>query len=92
MPLSSVLAAQRVALGVDALAGPPASHSLAELDDPGLVAALGSREPGGWALAPDAIGVLRREYEALRSHVVLEFGSGLSTLCLAYFASRLDRR
>ena len=67
-------------------------HALDELADAGLVVALEGRELGGWALGPDAVEQLRMVYLDQKPSLTIEFGSGLSTICLAYFAAQAGWR
>lgn len=58
------------------------------LRDPVLSRVLSSEELGSWALDADSISFLEAEIKRRRPRVILEFGSGVSTVCLARFISR----
>lgn len=75
----------------DALA--PAAHSSSgsDLTDPILAEALRDIELGTWTIGPASIEVLRRALLEIQPRVVVEFGSGVSTVCLAHFGVSLDR-
>src|SRR6266536_561756 len=45
---------------------------------------LGAVELGNWTLAADSLRFLIGEIERIKPHVVLEFGSGVSTVCFAH--------
>jgi predicted O-methyltransferase YrrM len=55
------------------------------LKDPHLAAMLGDREFGAWALSATTVDFLEKHIRRVKPHRVLEFGSGLSTVCLAHF-------
>jgi predicted O-methyltransferase YrrM len=57
------------------------------MSDPTLAHVLASDELGAWSLGIDALEFLRRQITDLKPQVVLEFGSGISTVCLARFMS-----
>jgi hypothetical protein len=40
---------------------------------------------GGWALNHASINFLERQVKSLKPHLILEFGSGTSTVCLVHF-------
>lgn len=61
----------------------------ASLRNPVLAKHLGSRELGGWTLPPATIDFIERVVHERRPDVVLEFGSGVSTVCLAQFMREL---
>jgi hypothetical protein len=46
---------------------------------------LATRELGTWTLGPEAINYLGEEIQQTRPDLILEFGSGISTICLAQF-------
>jgi predicted O-methyltransferase YrrM len=55
------------------------------LENPFLAARLGDRRFGDWTISAQAMNFLEREIRARPPHRVLEFGSGLSTACLARY-------
>jgi predicted O-methyltransferase YrrM len=59
------------------------------LRNPVLAKRLGSLELGGWTLPPATIDFIERVIQDRRPDVVLEFGSGVSTVCLAQFMREL---
>lgn len=60
-----------------------------QLADPRLANLLGDEELGTWSLGPRTIDLLGRQIERLRPRLILELGSGISTVCLAFFMSAL---
>lgn len=54
------------------------------LRNPSLAELLGNRELGGWSLSPGTIDFLEQVILEQRPELVLEFGSGVSTACLAW--------
>ena len=54
-----------------------------------LAALLGERELGGWSLSPAAVDLLEQAILEHRPELILEFGSGVSTACLAHFQREL---
>jgi hypothetical protein len=56
-----------------------------------LAALLFDVELGGWTLPPATIDLLELAVKRTRPEVVLEFGSGISTVCLAHFMKELHR-
>jgi hypothetical protein len=56
-----------------------------------LAALLLDVELGGWTLPPATIDLLELAVRRTRPEVVLEFGSGISTVCLAHFMKELHR-
>ena len=59
------------------------------LRNPVLARRLGSLELGGWTLPPATIDFIERVVQERRPDLVLEFGSGISTVCLAQFMREL---
>ena len=90
VPLRIVRACRRMLPGADALVPRTAARDRdpSSLDDPFLREALSGTELGGWALDASTINALGREIASLRPQQVLEFGSGVSTLCLAHLVGR----
>jgi hypothetical protein len=87
LPVSAVRLTRRLALGDDPLL-PPAwlvGTSSTAIRNSQLRDRLASQELGGMALGARTINLLEREVRRLRPELVLEFGSGISTLCLAQF-------
>lgn len=73
----------------DALAPATRATSSNVLQYAPLVDALDGRELGTWTIGADSIDLLRRFIEVERPRTVLEFGSGVSTVCLAFFMAEL---
>jgi predicted O-methyltransferase YrrM len=90
VPLGTVLRVRRLAAGRQPLV-PRTWPRAPEVTDPGLRDLLAGRELGAWALGPKAIDRLAATFGAIRPAFVIEFGSGLSTVCLAYLARQQDR-
>lgn len=59
--------------------------SATALQDERLVELLGDAPVGAWALGPGAIELLGKAVRARQPDLALEFGSGTSTVCIAYF-------
>jgi hypothetical protein len=55
------------------------------LTNPFLANRLGDRGFGDWTISAQAVNLLERDIRARPPHRVLEFGSGLSTACLARY-------
>jgi predicted O-methyltransferase YrrM len=87
IPLPLVMFARLLAIGEDPLL--PRQKSITTtgkaLRHPDLRALLADRELGAWALGAQTINWLEDRLAHLRPGLVLEFGSGTSTLCLARF-------
>lgn len=82
-------AVRRVATGVDPLAPTPFPALGRELRNPILRGQLAQRELGVWSLGPSTIDFLEDEVRRHRPMCILEFGSGVSTVCLAQFMADL---
>jgi hypothetical protein len=87
VPLPLLLGLRQLTRGKDSLT---ALRSLvpcdgAALTDPFLARALASVKLGGWALDAASIDFLAEQIATARPSVVLEFGSGASTICMAHF-------
>ena len=65
-----------------------ARSSPSALDDPELARLLEGRELGTWAIGPETIALIGDLIATHRPGIVLELGSGISTLCLAHFMQR----
>ncbi len=90
VPLAFWSVLERLGRRDDSLAPSPRPTRGEDLSDPVLAVALHGRELGIWTLGPASIDILRRLLVETQPGVVLEFGSGVSTICLARFASLLD--
>jgi predicted O-methyltransferase YrrM len=86
VPLRTILAVRRLAAGPDPLGRRSRSQRASKISDTGLAQLLGDAPVGGWALGPGAIDLVGEVMRSLRPTLSLEFGSGTSTICLAYFA------
>jgi hypothetical protein len=91
VPIKTILRLRHLAPGPQALAREARAQSAGEIVDPGLRAILAGRELGVWALGAAGVGRVASEFRAVRPALVIEFGSGLSTVCLAYLAREQDR-
>jgi predicted O-methyltransferase YrrM len=87
IPLPFVMVVRRLALGEDPLLPRQASIRTTgqALRHPDLRALLANQELGSWALGAQTLNWLEDQVANLRPRLVLEFGSGASTLCLARF-------
>jgi len=84
VPVDLVRGVRKLAGGADPLSvdhGPEPGSSLA---NPAIAEIVGDREIGTWALGRRTLGWLERQLVARRPRVVLEFGSGVSTVVLAW--------
>src|SRR5262245_19513868 len=86
-PVSRVLFLRKLSLGRDPLvpsyggsrqSGRTLRHAV-------LRKALADDELGTWSMCPKTLDYLEREIQTRRPALILEFGSGISTLCLAQF-------
>ncbi len=91
VPLRSIQRLRRTVRGRDPLS--PAIQALdsTSLHDAELRRILAGRELGVWTLGPGAIDRLEAIFLSVQPSLVIDFGSGVSTLCLAHLASRQDR-
>lgn len=87
IPLPLVTFARRLAVGEDPLLPRPKSITTTgrALRHPDLRALLADHELGTWALGARTVNWLEHRLAHLRPSLVLEFGSGASTLCIARF-------
>lgn len=69
--------------------GAPLRTTGSSLDNPILAARLEAVELGGYRLDTATLNFLEAQINALRPSVVLEFGSGVSTVCLAQFVTHV---
>jgi hypothetical protein len=90
VPLSTVLLLRRLSAGADCLVGRnfrgPAAGALRH---PELRYALRDETLGTWSLCVESLNFLEQEIQKYRPRTILEFGSGISTLCLAHFMKDL---
>lgn len=91
IPLSALLLLQKFARGEDVLF--PELHTVRisgkALHNPFLSSRLADIELGTWSLAADTLNFLEQQVQILKPKVVLEFGSGISTACLARYMQEL---
>src|SRR5206468_311876 len=87
VPLSTVCAVRRVSRRANALstALPTATGSSEMLRSPALRQALADMPMGIWSASPAVLNFLEGEVQRLKPSAILEFGSGLSTVCLAHY-------
>lgn len=85
--LDRVRAARRLGTGIDPLmpSGPGRKRQGRWLRHPDLARLLSDHEMGVWSLGVDTIDFLELEVARLRPRLILEFGSGISTVCLSQF-------
>ena len=91
VPLATFLRIRRKLIGTNPLAPTfaEARASAASLQDPALADLLRGEELGTWALGPRTIDLLGAEILRQKPQLVLELGSGISTVSLAHMMSRL---
>ena len=91
VPISRVLFLRNLARGENVLF--PAVQSVrtagSTLRNPFLASRLADNEFGRWSLATSTLNFLEHQLQILSPKVVLEFGSGLSTACLARYMQEL---
>lgn len=90
VPLSTVLLLRRFSAGTDALVPNTSTDDTRALRHSGLRQLLGPEEVGAWSMCVESINFLEQELKRFRPRAILEFGSGLSTLCLARFMHDLN--
>lgn len=61
----------------------------AGLDDPVLAQEFSGTEFGSWSLPVETLNFFQGEIQSVRPQAILEFGSGISTACLAYYMREL---
>lgn len=76
---------RRLSWGRDPLEPASRAVSGAEIDHPVLSKALADAVIGTWSVGPGTIRYLQKTVQSLHPSLVLEFGSGVSTLCIAQF-------
>lgn len=85
VPMGLVFALRHLAIGSDPLLPRPSRSDSTSLKDPALAQILAGVELGVWSLGPRSINVLGDVIDRLRPKLVVEFGSGVSTVAMAYF-------
>lgn len=85
---AAVRRVRRLLPGDDALTTPASHTSSAAIDDDFLRRALVDRELGTWTLSPRAINYIDAHLAISRPRLAIEFGSGVSTLCLAHLMAK----
>jgi predicted O-methyltransferase YrrM len=87
VPLAVISLARRVASGEDPLLPSPVRVQTmgTAIRHPQLRDLLADQQLGAWTLGSRTINLLEREIHSRRPKVVLEFGSGISTVCIARF-------
>jgi hypothetical protein len=87
VPVPKVRFLRKLCLGTDPLF--PPYRSLKEtgrkLRNPVLRSALETDEMGTWSMSPATLNFLEKEIQRRKPAVILELGSGLSTICLAQY-------
>jgi hypothetical protein len=83
--LSTVLLLRKLSAGTDSLVPDTTSDDIRAIRHAGLRQRLDRETIGRWSVCVDTINFLEQEVKKYRPRVILEFGSGLSTLCLAQF-------
>lgn len=85
IPLPVVEVIRRVGWGTDPLSRAARSALGGQLDHPVLATALRQVSIGTWSLGPKTVSYIQKVVETVRPRLVMEFGSGISTMCLAQF-------
>lgn len=87
LPLGEILAIRNAFETPDVLEPHPSSYlaSGRELSDGALSEWLGDEELGMWTMAAETLEAIGNMVAATRPGLILEFGSGVSTLCLCQF-------
>ena len=83
--LSTIFLLRRLSAGTDSLSPRNIGGSSRGLRHPILSQVLEHDEFGVWSLCTQTLNFIEREIQSRRPSVILEFGSGISTLCLATF-------
>jgi hypothetical protein len=83
VPLSTVLLLRRLSVGSDALVPSNLSDDICALRNPELRKLLALDETGTWSLCARSVDFLEEQIRKHRPQTILEFGGGLSTVCLA---------
>jgi hypothetical protein len=92
LPVNRVLWLRRIAgPEKDAIATPlkRTTSTGKDLHNKYLAKALANDELGTWALDVDVLNFLEQEIQTRHPHTILEFGSGISTLCFAYYMQEM---
>lgn len=90
VPIGAVRSIRRLARGTDPFQQPGGSpQSASQLRHPRLRELLAGQELGTWALGVGTLNWLEHRLVELRPSLVLEFGSGISTVCLAQYLADL---
>ena len=84
-PLGAVVRLRRLVGRENGLALVGAASTGADLDHPGLSRSLAEESLGVWRASAGALDVVERWIRAERPEAVLEFGSGISTVCVARY-------
>lgn len=92
VPLSLWESVRRLSRQHDALVPRADPLGGAMLSDPVLAAALHDVELGTWTFGARSIEVLRQLLRTTDPGVILEFGTGVSTVCLAHFGAAMPSR
>ena len=94
VPLQRLMRIRRALRGENVLAPTyrQARRSARDLKDPELTQLLSGEELGTWALGPKTIDLIGREIKKRQPQLILELGSGISTVCLAHFMSEVHGR
>lgn len=90
VPLSTVLFLRKLSAGSDPLVPRNLSGDLrGALRHPELRDLLRDERLGSWSLCAQSVNFLEQEIQKYRPRTILEFGSGISTICLARFMKDL---
>jgi hypothetical protein len=90
VPVGVVRSIRALAPGIDPLLGPSRLVDGERLANRSLASALRGVELGVWALGPRSLEALVQIVEARRPRLIIEFGSGASTIALAWAISQRD--
>lgn len=88
VPVRTVLGLRSIAVGSDPMNRGSRRSDASALRSPDLRALLSGQVLGDWTLGTGALEELERAFDRQAPGLTIEFGSGVSTLCLAYLARR----
>jgi predicted O-methyltransferase YrrM len=87
VPLGRIRLLRKISIGTDSLFPPYESmkHRGSMLHNEVLGRALADDELGIWSMCPTTLNFIESEIQSRKPNLVLELGSGLSTICLAQY-------
>lgn len=90
LPVDRIMSVASLGTGPDPLVAPWRRQvSGRMIDHPRLTRELADQVLGTWSLGPGTISYLQNEIRRRRPSLIFEFGSGISTVCLAQFMADL---